>query len=94
MSNLQDILQAVDHLNDEERAQLRAYLDYQLIPQQIRDEDTQTKITKLHEAFAEIRAGMTQEELDELIEVMNSEYIEPLDRTDYAWLDDDEDNDN
>jgi hypothetical protein len=94
MTDLQEILQAIDRLNDEEREQQRAYLDRPVEYPPITDEDTETKIARLHEAFAEIRAGMTQEELDEMIEVMNSEYIEPFDPADYTWLDDNEDSSN
>jgi uncharacterized protein YeeX (DUF496 family) len=57
-------------------------LDFMLQQQQgirppLIDEDPQTRIRELEKAFAEIRASMSPEELDEMIEIMNSEYIEP-----------------
>ena len=92
MDKLSEVYEKIDHLSREEMAQVRAYLDQRLMQPQIIDEDIQTKIAVLHQAFADIRAGFTPEELEELIEAMNSEYIEPLDPADYAWLDEDEEN--
>lgn len=90
MDSLHDLYRTLDRLNDEELDQVQAYINQRRAQPQIADEDVQAKIAALHEAFAEIREGMTQEELDEMIKAMNSEYIEPLDPTDYEWLDEED----
>jgi uncharacterized protein YeeX (DUF496 family) len=87
MENLQDIYRAIDRLNNEELEQVQAYINQRRQQPQIADEDVQAKIAALREAFAEIREGMTPEELQKMIDVMNSEYIEPIDPADYTWLD-------
>ena len=89
MDKLSEIYQAIDQLNRDEFRKLRAYIEQRPEPPQI-VEDPQTKIAALRDAFAKIREGMSQEELDEMIWAMNYEYIEPLDPADYAWLDDSE----
>lgn len=53
---------------------------------QIQNEDAQAKVKALQDAFAEIRAGLTAEELGEMVEAMNAEYIEPLDPSEYDRL--------
>lgn len=90
MDNLREVFRTLDRLNDEELAEVRAYIDQRRAQPQIADEDVQAKIAALHEAFAEIREGMSQEELDDMIKAMNSEYIEPLDPADYEWLDEED----
>ncbi len=88
--NLDEIFHAIDRLNRDQLAQLRAYVEQRITqPQlQIAAESPKEKADALMRAFAEMREGLTKEELDEMIEAMNSEYIEPLDAHDYAWLDD------
>ncbi len=44
-------------------------------------EDVETRITALMAGFAEIREGLSESELAELVEVINTEYIEPDDPT-------------
>lgn len=91
MDDLRDVFRTLDRLNDEELAEVRAYIDRRTIQPEIADEDVQAKIAALHQAFAEIREGMSEEELDAMIADMNSEYIEPLDPDEFAWLDEEED---
>jgi uncharacterized protein YeeX (DUF496 family) len=90
MDKLSEVYGTLDRLNHEELAQVRAYIDQRMMQPQISDEDPHRRAAALMAALAEIREGLSKEELDEMIEAMNSEYIEPLDPADYAWLDDDE----
>jgi hypothetical protein len=89
MDRLSDLYAAIDRLNPDEFRQLRAYIDQHAMPPRI-VEDTQTRATALKAALAEIREGLSEEDLDEMTWAMNYEYIEPLDPADYAWLDDSE----
>jgi|GEM_PF-1131317 len=77
---LKDIQTAIDALSFEEIKQLRAYLDQReadLRPGQ--GKTPQERLRLFDEAMAEIRAGLTQTELDQLTMDMNSEYIEDVD---------------
>lgn len=77
---LKDIQTAIDALSFEEIKQLRAYLEQRETDLQPgRGKTPQERIRLLHEAVTEIREGLTQEELDQLTEDMNSEYIEDVD---------------
>lgn len=88
--DLQGIFRAIDRLNQDQLAQLRAYVEQRIVQPQITDETPQEKIAALHAAFAEMREGLTEEELEQIIHDMNYEYIEPIDPDEWAWLDDEE----
>lgn len=83
---LQDIMQAVDRMSDDERRQLREYID-QIKPQSnpSRDLSPEEWIKRMKEAAHEIRSGFTDEEWAEVEAAMNEEYIEPMD--DNLWKD-------
>ena len=83
MDKLSEIYQAIDQLNRDEFRKLRAYIEQRVEQPVIANEDPQTKIAALRDAFAKIREGMSQEELDEMIWAMNYEYIEPLSKSDW-----------
>lgn len=76
---LDELMKAVDTLSGEELRQLRDYVNqrhaHKFSPEQ--------RIQMLDEASNAIREGMTQEELDEMIAVMNEEYVEPWDEAEW-----------
>ncbi len=74
---LQEIQTAIDALSLDDIKQLRLYLgqrEAQLRPG--RGKTPQERIRLLHEAAAEIREGLTQEQLNEMTAAMNTKYIE------------------
>ena len=83
MTTLQEVIQAVEQLSPEERAELRAYLDRHEAeaPPTLSPEE---RARKLDEAFARLREGLTQEQLDEMTAAMNEEYIEPWDESEWT----------
>lgn len=91
MTLLNDLYVSIDRLDRTELEQLRQYIDQRIEAPSVEDERVEAKVKALQEAFAEMRAGLSAEELDEIVEAMNSEYIEPLDPADYSWLADEED---
>lgn len=73
---LQDMLKAVESLSAEEIRLLR-----ERIEQIERDQrPPELDIDALEQVFAELRAGFSDEDLDELEWAMNVEYIEPADK--------------
>jgi uncharacterized protein YeeX (DUF496 family) len=76
----EEIKAYVDELSAEDRQQLREYLD-----DHIELKAGTMDINKLLEAVDKIREGMSQEEIDEMIALMNEEYIEEVD--DSLWED-------
>lgn len=81
---LDEIMREVHHLSDEELHHLRNYIDQIQTKTQtdrlepLIKESPEESIRQLDTAFAEIREGLTQEQIDEMIEAMNAEYIEPF----------------
>jgi hypothetical protein len=83
---LQDVKRAVDQLSPEERRELREYLEqresteppaHALPPEE--------RARRLREAFEQLRAGLSQQELDDITRAMNAEYTEPFDED--VWKD-------
>jgi len=91
MENLRELYETIDRLDDSELENLQAYIEQRKGQPKHISEDAQAKIKALQEAFAEMRAGLTDEELEEIVEAMNSEYIEPLDPSEFDWLNDAQD---
>ena len=82
---LQEIIEAVDALSPDDMRQVRQHIE-----QKEHKKSQEPKLQAgtmdadaLFRAFDEIRAGFTEEELDEVEEVMNAEYIEPLDESEW-----------
>ncbi|MCC6802177.1 MAG: hypothetical protein IT319_04760 [Anaerolineae bacterium] len=95
MDHLHDLYRTLDQLNDEELAEVRAYIDQRrAVKPEIADETPQERAAALMAAFAEMREGLSEEQLDAIIADMNSEYIEPLDPDEFAWMDSAEDEEN
>ncbi len=70
--NLHDLYAAIDRLNDEELDQVQAHINQRRMQPQIK-EDPHTRAAALKAAFAEIREGLSQEDLDEMIKAMNAD---------------------
>jgi hypothetical protein len=82
---LQDILREIHHLSAEERRHLREYIDE--LEQDTRGmyESPEERIRQMDAAVAAIREGMTQAQIDDMIEAMNAETVEPFDED--TWKD-------
>jgi hypothetical protein len=76
----EEIKAYVDELSAEDKRRLNDYIKLQLHPK-AKERD----IHAMLEAAAAIRASMSEEELDEMIALMNEEYIEEVD--DSLWED-------
>lgn len=85
MDSLHDLYRTLDRLNEDELAEVRAYIDRRTMRPEIADEDVQAKIAALRAAVDNFWEGMPQEEIDQIIEDANAEYVEPLSNDD--WLD-------
>ncbi len=86
MMTLQDVKQAVDRLSPGERRKLREYLaQRESTEQPVLELTPEERIRRLDAAVEALREGLTQQELDEMTEAMNTEYIEPIDED--QWKD-------
>lgn len=81
---LKEIIQLVDQLSPEEKNELRDYLT-PIESVDINKLSPEERIRRMEEAIKAIREGLSQVELDEMIEAMNYEYIEHVD--DDIWRD-------
>jgi hypothetical protein len=82
MSNLQEIMQAIEQLSLTEFSQLRRFVE-RLTEERdhgiIRAVGTpEERIAALHQALKEFREGLTEEELVEVIWTMNYEIGDPV----------------
>lgn len=78
--SIDDLLEAVDQLNPDELRQLQQRITarrQQMSPDEV--------FATLQKAFADIREGLSEEELQDMVDAMNHEYIEPVD--DDLWRD-------
>jgi hypothetical protein len=89
MDKLSDLYAQIDRLNPDEFRQLRAYVEQHDKPPATA-EDPQAKIAALRAATVDFWEGIPEAEIDEIVEEMNSEYVEPLSKSD--WLDVEDEN--
>lgn len=86
MSSVDRIIQAIKQLTPDELVQIEAAVDARR--QEIRQTpppDSEALISLIHEVFDNFWEGVPESRVDEIINDMNSEYIEP-DRPDlYDW---------
>lgn len=76
---LEEILRAVDELNDEERRLLRLHIDQgPKMPAQLTPKERMRRLNAALDAMSE---GMSQAQLDEMIAAMTEDYIEPWDES-------------
>jgi len=84
MMTLQDVIKAVETLSPEELRQLREFLDQlEGTPSPAHDLPPEERIRRLDAAVEALREGLTQAELDEMTDAMNTEYIEPFDKDEW-----------
>lgn len=75
---LRDVMKAVDRFSADQLRQLREYIQQR--EQQIELKAGTLNTDELLEGLAEMRAGLTEKEFNEIARAMNEEYIEPLDK--------------
>lgn len=83
MTDLQELYRTIDRLNDEELDQVQKHINQRRYRPQI-DEDPQTKIAQLRSAVETFWQGVPAEKVDDIIEDMNAEYVEPYSDEDWA----------
>ena len=74
MDKLSELYGMIDRLNWDELDQLSAYIERKRMQPQIIDETPHERAAAIMAAFAEMREGLSNEELDEMIAVMNLGY--------------------
>ncbi|MEO8612524.1 MAG: hypothetical protein ABI690_31800 [Chloroflexota bacterium] len=80
MIDLQTLLETIDQLPPDELEQIQEHIErrrFQVEHGTPRGETPDARITILKQAFSEMRDGLADNELHDVIEAMNSEYIEP-----------------
>lgn len=90
--DVETLIQAIDKLPPDEFEQVLQHVTQRrkgVYPPAIQ-ESPEMRLAKLQEAFAEMREGMTQSELDKMVDTLNSEYVDPDDLDDEDWVKDDE----
>ena len=81
--NLQHLLQAIEELPADEFQRLRNFVEahHEALHEIRRAKGTpEERIAALDKAFTELREGLSQEDLKEIVEVMNYEYVLPVKR--------------
>jgi hypothetical protein len=80
---LADVFKLVDQLSSAVLREVRAYIDER--EQQVSKPEMtpEQRFRRLEEGFAGIREGLSEEELAELTDAMNAEYIEPWDESEW-----------
>ncbi len=85
MMSLQAMKKAVDSLSPQERRELREYLEQrESVEAPAHELSPEDRIRHLDAAAKAIREGMTQVELDDMIEAMNAEYVEIVDEDEWT----------
>lgn len=82
---LNELIRAVDALSEDELAQLRDYINHRQFREQTNTElrPGTTDVDALIEAIDQMREGLTEQQLDEIVAAMNEEYIEPFDESEW-----------
>jgi phage shock protein A len=84
MMTLQDAIRVIDELSPDELHQLRTYIEQREDQLSFGHELSPEEHGRLlDEAFAELRAGLTQQQLDEMTEAMNADFIQPWDESEW-----------
>ena len=79
---LEEILRAVAELNDEERQQLRQYLDQ--VPEKASLLTPEERMQRLNAALDAMGDDLNQTQLDEMTAAMTEEYIEAWDESEWT----------
>lgn len=84
MMTLQEIKEAVDRLRPDELRELREYLDQrESIERTGQELSPVERARRLNEAFDQLREGLTEQQLKEITDAINAEYIEPFDEDEW-----------
>ena len=79
---LEEILRAVNELNDEERQLLRQHIDQRSDkPARLTPKE---RMRRLNAAFDAMSEGLSQAQLDEMTAAMTEDYIEPWDESEWT----------
>ena len=78
----EEILRAVDELNDEERRLLRQHIDQR--PEKPAWLTPKERMRRLNAAFDAMSEGLSQAQLDEMTAAMTEDYIEPWDESEWT----------
>jgi predicted nucleic acid-binding Zn-ribbon protein len=90
MLNLQTLLQAIETLSADELEQIHTRIEERRRDLQQAHppaESVKEWMAKLDVALEHFWEGMSQSEIEETIQAMNTEYIEPEDPEVFDWLD-------
>lgn len=82
MTDLDALFKTIDTLTDAELETI-----YHYINQRRKVITPEERIAALEQGFAMMRKGIIKAELDEIIDAMNSEYINPDDLSLFDWID-------
>lgn len=82
MTTLNNLYHQLDSLDRTELQEVRRYIDQRIEEPSVEDERIEAKVKALQDAVENFWEGVPQEEIDEIVEAMNSEYIEPLSKYD------------
>lgn len=78
----EEILRAVDELNDEERRLLRQHIDQRSEkPARLTAKE---RMRRLNAAFDAMSEGLSQAQLDEMTAAMTEDYIEPWNESEWT----------
>lgn len=78
---LNELKRAINELSPDELNELHEYIEFRL-PHTLSPEE---RVALLKRGVSSIRESMTPAELDELVEAINSEYIEPWDEEEWTF---------
>lgn len=90
MSDLQALFAAIEQLPPEEFQELRRFVeerDQEQVTARRAIETLEERLAALHAALAEFREGLSDEEMREIADAMNYEYIDPNVLRAYDWID-------
>jgi DNA-binding protein H-NS len=80
---LDNLYQVIDDLSTDDLDTLSEYIERQREQRRLAQYTAEERIQKIEAAFAELREGLTPEELDEITEAMNREVVGPFDESEW-----------
>lgn len=80
---LDNLYQVIDDLSTDDLDALSEYIEQQREQRRLAQYTVEERIQKIEAAFAELREGLTPDELNEITEAMNSEVVEPFDESEW-----------
>ena len=80
---LDNLYQVIDDLSADDLDALSEYIEQQREHRRLAQYTAEERIQKIEAAFAELRDGLTAEQLAEITGAMNSEVVEPFDESEW-----------